>query len=115
MGSQSGMRLGMPNWSAPVFPKPMGSPAIMAVVGIPELYLTIPPICHPPNAVLANPWNDCGVGMAQRVLMETVWATLKSDGPRRDFGANQNKELRPWLNVSPAMVAELSSSDFPQV
>src|ERR1700676_967649 len=105
----------MPNWSAPPFPKPKGSPPMMGVVGTPELYLTIPPICHPPSADLANPFHDCGVGMAQRVLMARVWATLKSEGPRSECGANQYNELRPCWNVSPAIVDELSSMDLPQV
>src|ERR1700724_1607598 len=99
MGLQPGMTLGMPNTSAPLFPKPIGSPAMMGVVGTPVLNLTIPPICHPPNAAVAKPLEMCGVGIAQRALTAIVWATLKSDGPRSDFGSNQYKELRPCWNV----------------
>src|ERR1700680_1568077 len=101
----------MPNWSAPPFPKPKGSPPIIGVVGTPELYLTIPPSCHPPNADLANPFHDCGVGIAQRALKASVCLTLKSEGPRSWCGANQYNELRPCSKVSPAMVDELSSTD----
>src|SRR5216684_988625 len=109
------MRFGMPNWSAPSFPRPAGSPLKMAVVGIPVLILKMPPTCHPPTAAFTNPLNDFGVGRAQSTLMDALWLTLKSERPRSDFGANQYKELRLFPNVSPAMVAEVSSSDFDQV
>src|SRR5229473_6776859 len=109
------MRFGMPNWSAPPFPKPAGSPLKMTVVGIPVLILKMLPTCHPPTAALANPENDCGVGRAQSTLMDAFWPTLKSERPRSDFGANQYKELRLFENVSPAMVDELSSIDFDHV
>src|SRR5258706_5631615 len=109
------MRLGMPNWSAPPFPKPAGSPLMMTVVGTPVLILRMPPTCHWPNAAFASPLNDFGVGRAQRALMVALWPTLKSERPRSDFGANQYKELRLFPNVSPAIVAESSSIDFDQV
>src|ERR1700724_2844988 len=109
------MRFGIPNWSAPPFPKPAGSPLMMAVVGIPELILKMPPTCHPPIAALANPFNDLGTGSAHNKLMDAVWATLKSERPRSDFGANQYNELRLFPKVSPAIVAESSSIDFDQV
>src|SRR3981189_2593509 len=109
------MRSGIPNWSAPPFPKPAGSPLKMTVVGIPVLILKMPPACHPLTAAFANPLNDLGVGRAQSTLMDALWPTLKSERPRSDFGANQYKELRLLRNVSPAMVAELSSTDLDQV
>src|SRR5216684_6141871 len=109
------MRFGMPNWSAPSFPRPAGSPLMMAVVGIPVLILKMPPTCHPPTATFANPLNDLGVGRAQSTLMDAFWRTLKSERPRSDFGANQYKEFRLFENVSPAIVAELSSIDLDQV
>src|SRR3981189_3035486 len=109
------MWFGMPNWSAQPFPKPIGSPLKMTVVGTPVLILKMPPNCHPPIAAFANPLNDCGVGRAQSALMDALWPTLKSERPRSDFGANQYKELRLFENVSPAMVAELSSIDFDHV
>src|ERR1700737_5210508 len=109
------MWFGMPNWAAPPFPKPIGAPLKMTVVGTPVLILKMPPTCHPPTAAFASPLNDCGVGRAQRALTDALWATLKSESPRSDLGANQNKELRLLRNVSPAMVEELSSIDFDQV
>src|SRR4030088_1650973 len=109
------MRFGMPNWPAPPLPRPIGTPLKMTVVGSPLLNLKNPPTCHPPMAALATPFKDCGVGSAQSALMDTVWATLKSDGPWSDFGANQNKELRLLRNVSPAIVDELSSSELSPV
>src|ERR1700682_608972 len=109
------MRFGMPNWSAPSFPNPAGSPLMMTVVGIPVLILKMPPTCHPPTAAFVNPWKDFGVGRAQSTLMDAFWPTLKSERPRSDFGANQYKELRLFENVSPAMVDELSSIDFDKV
>src|SRR6202165_4663384 len=109
------MRSGMPNWSAPPFPKPAGSPLKMTVVGIPVLILKMPPTCHPPTAAFANPLNDLGVGKAQSRLMDALWPTLKSERPRSDFGANQYKELRLFPKVYPAMVAEVSSIDLDQV
>src|SRR6267154_631908 len=109
------MRLGIPNWSAPLFPRPAGSPLKMTVVGTPLFILRIPPICHPPSAVLAKPLKDFAAGKAQRALIAALWAMLKSERPRSDFGANQYKELRLLPNVSPAIVAESSSIDFDQV
>src|SRR5258708_12931841 len=106
------MRLGMPNWSAPPFPKLAESPLKMTVVGIPVLILKMLPTCHPPTAAFANPLDDLGVGRAQSTLMDAFWPTLKSERPRSDFGANQYKEFRLFANVSPAMVYELSSIDF---
>src|ERR1700730_11963395 len=105
------MRSGMPNWSAPPFPKPAGSPLMITVVGTPVLILKMPPTCHPPITAFANPLNDFGVDRAQRTLMDALWPTLKSEGPRRELGANQYKELRLFKNVSPAIVAEVSSID----
>src|ERR1700681_752266 len=115
MGSQPAMRFGIPNWSAPLFPKPAGSPLMMAVVGIPELILKMPPICHPPIADLAKPFNDLGTGSAHNTLIDAVWLTLKSERPRRDFGANQYNELRLFPKVSPAIVEESSSIDLDHV
>src|ERR1700676_1117216 len=109
------MRFGMPNWSAPPFPKPAGSPLMMAVVGIPVLILKMPPTCHPPTAAFANPFSDLGAGTAHSKLMLAFWLTLKSERPRRDFGANQYNELRLFPKVSPAIVDESSSIDFDQV
>src|SRR5258705_8785382 len=109
------MRSGMPNWSAPLFPKPAGSPLMMTVVGIPVLILKMLPTCHPPSADFAKPLNDAGVGTAQSTLMLAFCPTLKSERPRSDFGANQYKELRLVPNVSPAIVEELSSIDFDHV
>src|ERR1700676_203565 len=109
------MRFGIPNWSAPLFPKPAGSPLMMAVVGIPVLILNMPPSCHPPTAAFANPFNDLGTGSAQSKLMDAFWPTLKSERPRSDFGPNQYNELRLFPKVSPAIVAESSSMDFDQV
>src|SRR5258708_10609605 len=103
------MRLGMPNWSAPPFPKPAGSALKMTVVGIPVLILKMPPTCHPPTAAFANPLIDLGVGRAQSTLMDAFWPTLKSERPRSDFGANQYKECGIFDNVSPAMDADVSS------
>src|ERR1700687_5613199 len=104
----------MPNWSAPPFAKPMGSPLMMTVVGIPVLILKTPPSCHPPSAAF-NSSLDLGVGRAQSALTVALWATLKSERPRSDFGANQNGEFRLLRKVSPAMVDELVSIDFDQV
>src|SRR5260370_42409735 len=106
------MRLGMPNWSAPPFPKPAGSPLKMTVVGIPVLILKMPPTCHPPTAAFANPVDDLAVGRPHSTLMDAFWPTLKSAMPRSDFGANQYKELMLFANLSPAIVDELSSIDF---
>src|SRR3984893_16889779 len=114
-GSQPAMRFGIPNWSAPPFPKPAGSPLMIAVVGIPELNLKMPRRCHPASADLARPLNDSGTGSAHNTLIEALWVTLKSERPRRDFGANQYKELRLFPKVSPAIVAESSSIDLDQV
>src|SRR5260221_4577042 len=105
----------MANGSAPEFCKPAGSPATMTVVGTPVLILKMPPTCHPPTAAFANPLIDLGVGRAQSTLMDAFWPTLKSERPRSDFGANQYKEFRLFENVSPAIVAELSSIDLDQV
>src|ERR1700730_6633498 len=109
------MRFGMPNWSAPTFPKPAGSPLLITVVGIPELILKMPPTCHPPTAAFTIPSDNFGVGKAHSKLIDAFWPTLKSERPRSDFGANQYKELRLFPNVSPAIVEELSSIDFDQV
>src|ERR1700730_6387842 len=105
----------MPNWSAPPFCKPAGSPLMITVVGTPVFTLTIPPISHPPAAACTKPLGVFGVGKAQSALMAALWPTLKSEGPLSDWGANQYKELRLFANVSPAMVAEVSSIDFDQV
>src|ERR1700676_3483712 len=105
----------MPNWSAPPFPNPAGSPLIIAVVGIPVLILKMPPICQPPAAVFTKPFHDLGVGTAQSMLIAALCPTLKSERPRSDFGANQYKELRLVPRTSPAVVAELSSIDFDHV
>src|ERR1700675_625708 len=115
IGSQPGMRCGIPNCSAPLFPKPAGSPLMIAVVGIPVLILKMPPSCHPPSAVFANPSSDLATGTAHSKLIVALWPTLKSERPRRDLGANQYSELRLFPKVSPAIVEESSSIDFDHV
>jgi len=94
----------MPNWSAPLFPKPAGSTLMIAVVGTPVLILKMLPTCHPPAAAFMKPLNDFGIGKAQRTLMDALWPMLKSERPRSDFGANQYVELRLFPNASPATV-----------
>src|SRR5712691_2260547 len=113
MGSQPATRFGMPNWSAPVFPRPIGSSPIIGVVGTPVLILKMLPNSHPPRAAFPTP--DFGPGTSQSPLTDKDWPTLKSDGPRSALWANQNVELREFAYVSPAMVEELSSIDFDQV
>src|SRR5258707_2639691 len=87
---------------------------MLAVVGTSVLILKMPPSCHPPSAVLANPL-DFGEASAESTLTDAFWPTLKSERPRSDLGANQYRELRLVPNVSPAIVEELPSIDFDQV